>query len=444
MNFKRLCADFPIFGTKSVPKELVYLDSAATSQKPQAVIDALTAFYTHDNATVHRVVHDLGEQVTTKYEAVRQKVAQFIGAAHADEIVFTSGTTAGINMAAESWARANLQKGDEILITQAEHHANFLPWQRLAQQTGVTVRTITIHPERFVLGCTNPEHQQYDDGSYNYTEQADATEVVCAQAQCDYFDSLITPNTKLVAVSMYSNVLGNIWDEDYTLLKQLIERAHAQGAKVLLDVAQVIGHQPFNVQEFPADFVVFSAHKALGPTGLGVLYINRAVHNELVPYHVGGGMVYSVGATQSSWQKMPHMLEAGTPSIAAVIGFGAALDYMNETFDFELMAKHRASLCSALIGGLQQIDGVTILGNIKRLMRGGHIVQFSVAHHHAHDVASYLSMHGIAVRAGHHCAQPLMEVLGVEASVRVSIHAYNNVEDIERLLEVLRAAVRNE
>lgn len=441
MNFKRLRGDFPMFGKKGVPKECVYLDSAATSQKPLQMIEAIADFYTHGNANIHRSIHDLGEQATTKYEEVRAKVAKFINAADTSEIVFTSGATQGINFVASSWARKNLKKGDEILITEAEHHANFLPWQHLATELGVVIKTITINKDRFLLGCNNELHESPDDESL-YMMSSGIDNDFCSESDCDYFDSLITPKTKFVALTYDSNVLGNVWDQDYTFLYTLIERAHKNGAKVLVDAAQVVGHQKIDVQRLGADFMVFSAHKMFGPTGIGVLYIAQDLHDEVAPYQFGGSMVHSTHGESPRWRSAPHKFEAGTPPIAQVIGLGAAIDYITENIDYAEFKQYRAALCSQLIDGLQAIDGLEIIGNVPRIREGGKMVTFTIDGMHPHDIASCLDMYGIATRAGHHCAQPLATTLGVESSLRVSLHLYNNSRDIEIFLDALHEAIR--
>ncbi|MBY0353968.1 aminotransferase class V-fold PLP-dependent enzyme, partial [Candidatus Babeliales bacterium] len=319
MNAQDIKKQFPIFFSNTGHKKLVYVDSAATYQKPQAVIDAMNAFYTTSYASVHRGLYELGEQATEQYEAVRNKVACFINAAHAEEIVFTKGATEGFNFVAQSWAEQNLHTGDEILLTQAEHHANLVPWQRVAQKTGATLRFVPINLKTFL---------------------------------CDFTPDLITPKTKLVSVTYDSNVLGSIWPAD--MLADLIERAHAVGARVMLDTTQAMIHEKINVQKLNADFVSFSGHKMAGPTGIGVLYIKKELHDQVEPYQVGGSMVYSVSFEQATWAAAPQKFEAGTPAIAEVIGLGAAIDFLNQ-INFDSLAAHEAALTGQLVQGLQKL-----------------------------------------------------------------------------------------
>ena len=436
MNFKKLRADFPLFGKKGVPTEYVYLDSAATSQKPQVVIDAMVDFYTYGNANVHRSFHDLAEEATSQYEAVREAVATFINAQYSSEIVFTPGTTAGINFVATAWGMSHLQEGDEILITEAEHHANFLPWQQLAQALGVTIRTIPIDPVRYQVGCTQEMHRLHESELMNSDD-----DTFCPDLSCTLFEELITPRTKLVALSYVSNVLGSLWGKNDHLLYSLIVRAHAAGAKVLLDAAQAVGHRKVDVQKLNADFLVFSGHKMFGPTGVGVLYIKESLHDQIRPYQTGGSMVHTASLQGSRWRSAPHKFEAGTPPIAQVIGLGAAIAYMNGHIVYHEATVYKAALCAQLIDGLREIDGVEILGNEQRLKEDGHVVTFFVESVHSHDLASMLALQAISVRAGHHCAQPLMDRLGIESTLRVSVHLYNNSSDITRFLTALSDAV---
>ncbi|MBX9831412.1 aminotransferase class V-fold PLP-dependent enzyme, partial [Candidatus Babeliales bacterium] len=343
MNAQDIKKQFPIFSNlQNQNKNLVYVDSAATYQKPQAVIDAMNAFYTTSYASVHRGLYELGEQATEQYEAVRGKVAAFINAAHAEEIVFTKGATEGFNFIAQSWAEQNLQAGDEILLTQAEHHANLVPWQRVAQKTGAKLRFVPINLKTFM---------------------------------CDFTPDLITPKTKLVSVTYDSNVLGPIWPEG--ILEDIIASAHAVGARVMLDTTQAMIHEKINVQKLNADFVSFSGHKMAGPTGIGALYIKKELHDHVEPYQVGGSMVYSVSFEQATWAAAPQKFEAGTPAIAEVIGLGAAIDFLNQ-INFDALAAHEAALTHQLVQGLQKLNGVHIAGNHEALVEQGHLVSFWV------------------------------------------------------------------
>ncbi len=396
-------SNFPILHTRMSGKPLIYLDNAATTHKPQVVIDAITAFYTNHNASVHRGIYPLAENATQLYEQARATVAHFIGA-QPHEIVFTRGTTESINMVAPVWAAPMLNAGDEIVLTELEHHANLVVWQQLAKKKRLILRYIPVT----------------QDGLLDMDS--------CA--------SLITAKTKLVAVTHVSNALGTHVD-----VAQISNLAHAVGAKVLVDAAQSIAHQKVDVQALGADFLAFSGHKMLGPTGIGVLYINHELHKDLVPYQYGGGMVYSVDYQDASWRTMPHMLEAGTPDSAAVVGLAAAIDYITQHINFDALRAHEASLCTQLIEGLAAIAGITILGPQEQLKKQGHMVSFTVQGYHAHDVAAYLAKEGICVRAGHHCAQPLAVRMGVESSVRASFYGYNTPDEVDRLVEALKKLV---
>jgi cysteine desulfurase/selenocysteine lyase len=388
----------------------VYLDSAATSHKPSQVIKAMVDFYTHDNANVHRGVHGMGETATELYEDAREKVRSFINASSSSEIIFTSGTTEGINFVSDTWGRAQIKKDDEIVITIAEHHSNFLPWQRLANETGSTLKVISINKKTFQLDAD--------------------------------FEKCITQKTKLIAVTMDSNVLGPIWQNGIADIKKLINRAHEVGAKVLLDAAQFVAHDKLDVRDLNADFVVFSAHKMCGPTGIGVLYIKKELHDEVPPYRVGGSMVYSASLDGSTWDVSPHKFEAGTPPIAQAIGLGAAIDFLNK-LSYEDLKKHESSLCKRFIEGLEKIDGVGIIGNKERICKEGHLVSFTIDGIHPHDMASLLGERGTMLRAGHHCTQPLHNSLGIDSSLRASLYLYNTQEDIDRAVTEIELVVKN-
>ena len=348
MNFKKIRDDFPIFskieqsGQNLVHgHKYVYLDSAATTHKPQVVIDSLVDFYTLHNANVHRGLYESGEQATALYEGAREKIAKFINAKKTSEIIFTSGTTESINFVAQTWATSNLKPGDEILLTQAEHHSNLLPWQRVAKQTGAVLKFITINPKTFKL-------------EQNVLEQNSP-------------EQWVTSRTKLVAVTYVSNILGDIWDAGVSdtcvsdtcvhdtragLLENLLNTAKEHGAKILIDAAQAVAHRKIDLQTLDVDFMAFSGHKMFGPTGIGVLYIKSDLHDQIEPYKVGGGMVNSVSFDSASWAQAPQKFEAGTPAIAQVIGLGAAVDYISQNLDFDQVAKHEAVLCKRLLSEL--------------------------------------------------------------------------------------------
>lgn len=405
MNARQLKTDFPFFvAQEHKHQRAVYLDNAATTHKPQVVIDALVDFYTNHNANVHRSLYDLGEGATAMYEQARAKVARFINAKHQEEVIFTKGTTEGINLIAATWAREHLQKGDRILITQAEHHANLLPWQNVAKETQAHLSYITIDPTTFQL--QDPE-------------------------------TCLTPDVKLVAITTESNVLGPLWDHQTEQLKKFIAAAHQLGAKVLLDAAQTPAHHRLDVRHLNADFVVFSGHKMFGPTGIGVLYIKRELHDQVPPYHRGGSMVHAASFTSATWAPAPQKFEAGTPPIADAIGLGVAIDYLTDNVEFGALAKHEANLCKHLLAGLQERKDISIAGHQPWLNDHGHLVCFTVKDLHAHDLAAYLSTQGIAVRAGHLCTQPLVNHLGFESLVRVSFALYNTTDDVHLLLAAL-------
>ncbi|MCA9770252.1 SufS family cysteine desulfurase [Candidatus Dependentiae bacterium] len=396
---KNLRADFPILQKKINDYPLVYLDSASASQKPQHVVDALVRFYTNDNANVGRGLYFLAEKATQEYEYARSKVAHFIGV-RSEEIVFTSGTTASINFIATGWGFEHIQKGDEILLTEMEHHSNLVPWQQIAQKKGAVLKFIPVK-QNGVLDL-------------------------------EYLLHLITNKTKLVSVVYTSNALGITNNVD-----AIIQAAHAVGAKVFLDAPQTVPHKKIDVTTLNCDFLAFSSQKMLGPTGLGILYIKKELQDEVLPYQFGGGMVFSVDWHTAIFTKAPYKFEAGSPPIAQVIGLGAAINYLNNNVDFDELQKHEATLCAQLIDGLQKIRGITILGPMEELKKSGHIVSFVVDGVHAHDVAAYLNQYGICVRAGHHCTQPLHKKLGITASVRVSFYLYNTPQEVDFLLAKL-------
>jgi cysteine desulfurase/selenocysteine lyase len=399
-NFR---SNFPILHIPYRGKQLIYLDNAATTHKPQAVIDAVTHFYTHDNATVYRGVYHLAEHATSMYEQARANVASFIGAHAPAEIVFTSGTTESINLVAATWAQS-LRASDEIVISELEHHANILPWQALVQSKGIILKFIPVLPNGMLDLSLLPR--------------------------------LLTHKTKLVAVTHISNALGTHND-----IRAIIQAAHAVGAKVLVDAAQSVAHQQLNVVELDVDFLAFSGHKIFGPCGIGVLYVKQELHQELPPYKRGGGMVYEADFSSSSFLDFPHRLEAGTPPIAAAIGLSAAIDYMRANIDYDVLQRHEAHLTAALIDGLVAIKRIRVLGPVEQLRSHGSIVSFVIDDMHPHDVAAYLDQFGICVRAGHHCAQPLAKKMGIEASVRVSFAVYNTMEEVEALLKALQQVV---
>ncbi len=398
--FQKLRAHFPILQQTLNGYPLAYLDNASTTHKPKHVLDAMMYFYTTSYANIYRSVHTFAEVATQQYEAARAKVAQFIGANDPGEIIFTRGCTEGINFIASTWGMNTIKAGDEIVLTELEHHANLLPWQRVAHKTGAHLKFIPITSEG-VLDLEN-------------------------------IDRIITAKTKIVSFIDVSNALGTHNDS-----ATIIKHAKAVGAKVLVDAAQSVPHQKIDVSLLGCDFLTFSGHKMLAPTGVGVLYINKKLHDEIEPYQLGGGIVLEVDWHSAYWKPSPQKFEAGTPPIAQVIGLSAAIDFIIKHIDFVKLRQHEATLCSRLIDGLSQFSNVTILGPINELKRYGHLVSFVIEGVHAHDVSAVLDSKGICVRAGHHCAQPLAKKLGYEASTRASFYVYNTIEEVDRLITVI-------
>jgi cysteine desulfurase/selenocysteine lyase len=384
-----------------------YLDSAATTQKPQQVIDAVSNFYTNSNANVHRGLYGLAEAATAHYEASRAAVARFIGARSESEVVFTKNTTEAINLVAHSWGRNNLIAGDVILLSQVEHHANMLPWLELAKEKQLVIRYIPYSKPDKKLITTN----------------------------------LDLTGVKLLAVMHTSNLLGNVWDHDFINLHQLIADVKAQGGTIFIDAAQSIAHMKMNVQDLGADFMAFSGHKMYGPTGIGVLYANSATHNKLNPYQVGGSMIYAASYTGATWAAMPQLLEAGTPPISSAIGLHAAIDFMNN-LDYAALHIHETALCQQFVHSLQALPGIHIVTH-HTTNTHQHLVSFYHETVHAHDIASFLGEKNVAVRAGHHCAQPLVDFMQTPALVRLSVAAYTTQDDIKAASKALEQALNH-
>lgn len=384
-------ADFPIFDTHP---ELVYLDSAATSQTPKQVTDAIQEYYENFNANVHRTIYSIGNQATLAFESARQKVADFIHAEDSRSIIFTKSATEAINLAAHAWGRKHLSAGDEILITEMEHHSNIVPWQMLAKATGADLKYIPIT----------------DDG------------------ELENWENYISDKTKIVAVTQQSNVFGTV-----NPIKDIVEKAHSAGAVVLVDAAQIVPHSQVDVQDLDCDFFAFSGHKMLGPTGVGVLFGKTDLLEEMDPFLGGGEMIKTVNMETSTWNDIPHKFEAGTPNIAQAIGLGAAVDYLSE-IGMDSVHAHEQVLLQYALDALSDISGVTLYGNPQN--RGG-VVSFNMDDIHPHDVAQFLDNDGIAVRAGHHCAQPIMKRLGVSATCRASVYLYNTKNAIDQLASSL-------
>ena len=392
--------DFPILFQEVNDEPLVYLDNAATTQKPIAVIEAIKKYYEQDNANVHRGVHTLAERATFAYEGAREKVRKFIHAAETAEVLFTRGTTTSLNWVARSFGEQFLQAGDEILISYMEHHSNVIPWQQLAKKTGATLKYIDLTTDGFLD---------------------------MAQAK-----QLITNKTKIVSIAHVSNVLGVI-----NPVKELGKLVHEQGGVLVVDGAQSAPHMPINVQELDCDFFAFSGHKMCGPTGIGVLYGKRKWLEQMEPVEFGGEMIDFVDLYDSTWKELPWKFEAGTPNIAGAIALGQAIDYL-ENVGLDNIHDHEKELIAYVLPKLQQIDGLTIYGPQDPAIRTG-VIAFNLDGLHPHDVATALDMEGVAVRAGHHCAQPLLNYLEVSATARASFYFYNTKQDADRLVEAILA-----
>lgn len=393
--------DFPMWqGADAVP-DAVYLDSAATSQKPQAVIDALVHYYTRQNANVHRGVYTLAEQATEAYENARQTVADFIHAEDTANIIFTRGTTESLNWIAQSWGGTHIQAGDEIIITIMEHHSNLVPWQQLALRTGAKLRYVDID----------------DQGLLDMTA----------------YRAMLSARTKIVAVTQVSNVLGTI-----NPIQEIGQLAHAAGAILVVDGAQSAPHMPVDVQALGADFFAFSGHKMLGPTGIGVLYGKMALLEAMPPIEFGGEMINKVEKFQTTWADIPWRFEGGTPNIAGAIGLAAAIRYL-QAIGLDKIRNHERALTAYALDQLKAIPGLTIYGPQDAAQRGG-VIAFTLNGVHPHDLATVLDTQQVAVRAGHHCAQPLMQRLGVVATARASFYLYNGQADVDRLVAAVNEA----
>ena len=401
LNTEKIKQDFPIFNQKINDETLVYLDNAATSQIPKFVEEKVRDFNEKERANVHRGVHALGLRATNQYESSRQKVANFIGANNAQEVIFTSGCTDSLNLVAASFGEQNIQAGDEILVSIMEHHSNLLPWQQLAKRKQAKLNFIEINSDG-LLDIKN-------------------------------LKSKINSKTKIVALTHVSNVLGTI-----NPIKELTDLAHEKGAIVVVDGAQAVGHFPIDVAELNVDFYAFSGHKMFAPTGIGVLYGKKDLLDKMQPYRLGGEMIANVTREGATWAEVPYKFEAGTPNIAGAIGLGAAIDYL-QSLDFELIQKHEQELTSYALEKLKNVSGLTIYGPQKSNGRIG-VISFNLKNIHPHDLATALDLNGIEVRAGHHCAQPLMASLDTESTVRASLSIYNTKDDIDKLVSSLHEA----
>lgn len=402
IDWTRIREDFPILDQQAHGHPLVYFDNAATTQKPRAVLDALRDYYEHDNANVHRGLHELSSRATAAYEGAREKFAQFIGA-QPNEIIFTRGTTESINLVAQAWAGKFLGEGDVILLTELEHHSNLVPWQLLEERSGTRLRFIPVR----------------DDGTL----------------ALEKLPELLTSEVKLFAFTHVSNGIGTI-----NPAADLCAAARAAGAITLVDMAQSGGHMPVNVHEIGCDFAAFSGHKMGGPTGSGVLYGREEVLRRMPPWHGGGEMIVSVALEKSSYKQPPHRFEAGTPNIAGAIGLGAAIDYL-ESIGRENIFEHDRKLTEYAMARMAELEGVRLLGPATGVTRGA-IVSFLMAAAHPHDLTTFADRKGLALRGGHHCNQPLMKKFGVPGTTRASFYFYNTKEEIDRMIEILEEAGR--
>lgn len=389
--------DFPILASSVYGKPLVYLDNAATTQKPQCVLDALTKYYTEQNANIHRGVHFLSEVATFEYEKARGKVKNFLNAADSKEIIFTKGTTDGINLVAHSYGRTFINAGDEVIISAMEHHSNIVPWQLLCEERSAALKVIPMNDEGELL--------------------------------LDEFEKMLSPKTKIVAVAYVSNSLGTI-----NPIKKIIELSHANGTPVLIDGAQSVAHMKVDVRALECDFFAFSGHKMFGPTGIGALYGKQQWLEKMVPYQGGGDMIRSVTFEKTTYNDLPFKFEAGTPNIAGGIGLGAAIDYIQK-IGLDSITEYEHELLEYATDSLQTIDGLRIIGTAKE--KAG-VISFILDHAHPHDIGTIIDREGIAIRTGHHCTQPVMQRFGIPATARASLAMYNTKEEIDKLVQSIQ------
>jgi cysteine desulfurase/selenocysteine lyase len=405
LDVERIRQDFPILKRKvSGDKPLVYLDNAATTQKPLAVINAIHDYYMNYNSNIHRAVHQLAEEATLAFETTREKIAKFINARSTEEIIFTRNATEAINLVAYSWGRGNIAKDDRIVISEIEHHSNIVPWQMLSTEKGAKLDYVGVD----------------DNGYLKMNEYA------------QYLDS---GRVKLVSVSQMSNVLGTIIP-----VNEIVKQSHEKGIPVLIDGAQSVPHMKVDVQELDCEFLAFSAHKMLGPTGVGILYVKKEFLEKMPPFMGGGDMIKEVHKYETRYNDLPYKFEGGTPNIADVIGFSAAIDYLN-VLGMDKIRKHEIDLTKYAIEKIRGVKGVTLYGPIDAKDRGG-VVSFNIGDIHPHDLATIMNDHGVAIRSGHHCAQVLMERLDVAATSRASFYIYNTKEEIDIFIEALHEARR--
>ncbi len=400
LDIEKIRDQFPVLNQQVNGHPLVYLDNAASSQKPQSVIDALVYYYQHDHSNIHRGLHTLAERATSAYEEVRKQAALFINSAESEEIIFTRGTTESINLVAQSFGRTFLEEGDEILLTELEHHSNIVPWQMIAEQRGALVKVLPV----------------LENGELDIQK----------------LDTLLSEKTKMVAVNYISNSLGTI-----NPVAEIIQKAHAVGAKILIDAAQAAPHLKIDVQALDADFLALSSHKMYGPTGTGILYGKRELLEAMSPYQGGGEMIKDVHFSGTSYNDIPYKFEAGTPNIADVVGFGAAIKFVEEIGQ-DAIGAHEHELLERAMNGLLEIDGFHPVGTAAQKAS---VISFNIDGIHSYDLGLWLDAKGIAVRTGHHCTQPLMERMGIEGTVRASFAVYNTHKEVDYFVTSLKEIV---
>jgi cysteine desulfurase/selenocysteine lyase len=401
LDIKAIRSDFPILSREINGKPLVYLDNGATSQKPKQVIDVISRYYEHENSNIHRGIHTLSQEATNAYEEARKTVQSFINAEHEHEVIFTAGTTESINLVAASFGKKFLQKGDEIIISTMEHHSNIVPWQMICEDKGAILKVVPIN----------------DQGEF----------------LMDEFEALLSAKTKLVAVTHVSNTLGTI-----NPVKEIIEKTHQKGAFVLIDGAQAVPHTKVDVQELDCDFYVFSGHKICGPTGVGILYGKEKILNDIPPYQGGGDMIKTVTFEKTTYNCLPHKLEAGTPNIAGGIGLAAAINYMN-TIGIDKIEAYEHELLTYATEQIKQIDGVRIIGEAAKKAS---VLSFLVEGTHPSDIGTIVDKLGIAIRTGHHCTEPLMDRFEIPGTARASFAFYNTIEEIDIFITALKRAIK--
>ena len=402
-DFKTIIKDFPILNRRINENKLIYFDNAATSQKPKVVIDALSNFYSNTNANIHRGVHTLSMESTYLYDEAKDKIAEFINAPNSNSIIFTRGTTESLNLIADSWGQSNLKESDNIVITELEHHSNIVPWQELIKKTKSKLKYIPIN----------------SDGTLNLSN----------------INNIITKNTKLVSMTHVSNGIGTINN-----IKEIINIAKSNGATTIIDAAQSAPHMPLDVADLDCDFLTFSGHKMLGPTGIGVLYGKKELLESMPPYQKGGDMILEVTYDKSTWNEIPFKFEAGTPNIAGAIGLSAATKYLME-IGMQNIREHEIEITKYAYNNLMNIDGIEILGPENIDIRAG-LISFNIPNIHPHDLGTFLDSKGIAIRTGHHCAMPLIKKLGSHSSARASFYIYNTNKEIDKFTEEINNSIK--